>query len=618
MSHSKGLQDTYYLPIGLTNLQKDLIEILISIHTKSLLQYCKSNALSSFPEFKSDTELVLPALSAAQLTGMLVANIRAAANHPCLLVEHYMPRQLLLMEPGERLIRASDKFRKMAMLLNSIFTRDRKRYPQPIHITILSHSVKELDLIEGYLLGKPIKLKRISGTSLFNEKHLYGDADTSSSTPVPPPTHAKDDYEYGEKKFKNRPNDNSDWLFLATTTHLSRASDLLDDYNIDIVIGFDPLIDENLESFVKMRKSGKHVPLIKLLVKDSPDHYVLTHSQAKGYGGDLFLDSLLHFVRNRHEIVEQDQTGWIGDFVDEILSGNPQASLKLPPCDLASNDEKRTLLDDLVNYKGYMELSGGAFDLKPVNQDLDLKLYQNKIMDLIVRRLIECEQEYAVRQKQLLGKRLRETMRQNELDQIKVESGQMYKKLKEGEGSYNDSTKRLSKAQNDVTKLTEQQEQIEQRKAELRTVAEDGNVSEQLALKQEQLMNLRAQLNTLTQENSRQAAINDELRLQYQAKSSEAANESLVLKAIQKTRDELKTRLEGPTVSINSSGALEQESRLREELVRVVQQSHFLQGYIKRVQKQYPINGSQTSKKPTPAPGNSRTRSSRSSAPVYT
>ncbi|CAR24868.1 Hda2p [Lachancea thermotolerans CBS 6340] len=618
MSDSKGLQDTYYLPIGLTSLQKDLVEILISIHTKSLLQYCKSDALSSFPECKSDTELVLPPLSAAQLTGMLAVNIRAAANHPCLLVEHYMPRQLLLMEPGERLIRASDKFRKMAMLLNSIFTRDRKRFPQPMHITILSHSVKELDIIEGYLLGKPIKLKRISGTSLFNEKHLYSDADTSSSTPVPTPTHTKDEYEYGEKKFKSRPSDTSDWLFLATTTHLSRAADLLDDYNIDMVIGFDPLIDENLESFERMRRNGKHVPLIKLLVKDSPDHYVLAHSKTNGHEGDLFLDSLLHFVHNRHEIVEQRQTEWIGDFVEEILSGNSQASLKLPPCNLANGEKNASLLDDLVNYTGHMKLSGGVFDLKAVNQDLDLKLYQNKIMDLIVRRLIECEQAYAVRQEQVLGKRLRETMRQNEIDQIKVESGQMYKKLKEGEGPLNDSTKRLNKAQNDVTKLKEQQEQIEQRRLALQTVAEDGNASEQLALKQEKLMNLRAELNTLIQENSRQAAANDELRLQYQARSSEAANESLVLKTLQKNRDELKARLEGPTVSINSSGALEQESRLREELVRVVQQSHFLQGYIKRIQKQYPINGSQSSKKPATAPGNSRTRSSRSSAPVYT
>ena len=589
------------------------MEILVLLHTKSLLEFTNKDESSEVLGSNSTVKLTLPALSPAQLTGMLSANIRANANHPCLLVEHYMPRQLLLMEPGERLIRASDKFRKMAMLLHSISNRDRARFPDKLQILILSHSIKELDLIEGFLLGRPIKLKRLSGTSLYDEKHNYGETEAKKKSPVPSAGNMKDDYEYGERRASTKPKDNSDWLFLATATHLARDPSLMDEYKVDIVIGFDPLIDEDLESFQRMRKGGKHVPLIKLLVENSPDHYALSCNKNRP-DGDHFVDSLLHFIKTRHTIAAQNHIKWMGQFVEKILSNSPNSFQTLPPCELASYDNSKTLSEYLTN-GGYLSpLPHTDCNLLPVNHDLDMKLYQAKMMEMIVQRLNASEKEYSVRQEEVLSKRLRETMRQNELDEMKEESGRMYKKLKDGEGDLNESTKRLQKAQNDYRKLQEQSASIKSKTKMIQTMSEGANVTEELKANEQRLLALKSELEALLEENSKQASINDELRLQYQTKSSEAANESLNLKNLQNNTAQLKIKLEGPALSLRFNSAHEQESHLRETLVRTAQQSQFLQGYIKNMHKQYHINGSQATKRSPPNSGNSRTRNSRSSA----
>ncbi|SCV05583.1 LANO_0H10682g1_1 [Lachancea nothofagi CBS 11611] len=587
----------YCVPVGLTILQKDLIEILISIHARSLLQFYNNEDVYKFEESKGFTKLTLPALSPQQLTSMLAANIRAIANHPFLLVEHYMPRQLLLMEPGERLIGASDKFQKMALLLDSLFSRDRTKFPKALQITILSHSVKELDLIEGYLLGKPVKLRRLSGTSLFDEKHCYGESETRSSTPVLPTGYIKDEYEYGKRRAVPALKDESDWVFLATATHLARSPTLMDEFCVDIVIGFDPLIDAGLECFQRMRRTGKKVPLIKLMVEDSPDHYVLAHSNMKSED-DHFLDSLLHFIKHRHTITSDDALEWPGQLIEDILQGVSSNPTSLPPCHLAKETTNVNLFDCLTTYRGLSHMKTMNFELKPVNQDLDMKVYQGIVMELIVRRLTACEKGYSVHQKEVLGQRLRETMRQDEFDQIKDEAATTFKRTKEEETSFNESVKKLNKAQSDQQKLSERLKVLSDRKYSFETILNDIKVpAVQITHLTEELAKLRSELASEMSKNSQKATLNDELRVLYQAESSRAASQSLVLKTLREKRDELKARLESPATNLHSIGTLEEESRLRKELVRVVQQSQFIQGYIKRVQKQYSLNGVQGSKK---------------------
>ncbi|CEP63756.1 Hda2p LALA0_S09e01794g [Lachancea lanzarotensis] len=601
---------SFCIPVGLTSLQKDLIEILISTHAKSLLQLCnKQDPIKTLEDGENGAKLTLPALSPEQLTSLLSTNIRAIANHPCLLVEHYMPRKLLLMEPGDRLIDTSDKFQKMAALLDSLRYRDRKRFPNALQIAVISHSVKELDLIEGYLLGKSVKLKRLSGTSLFDEKHLYGEPETDSSTPVRSTGNSKEDYDYGKRKSRTSKGDFRDWLFVATSTHLARAPDLLDGYSIDLVIGFDPLIDENLECFARMRSAGKKVPLVKLLVKDSPDHYSMVHRHAKSVD-DLFMDSLLHFVKHRQTITHDDGTGWLRQFAEELLKETVPDPALIPTCSLANKYSQMDLLESVTKFQSLSPLSTIDFKLEPVNQDLDIKTYQSVLMDRIVQRLTACDAEYFAREKEILDKRVQETIRQNKLDELKVDAATIFKQSREDEGPALESAKKLSKAQADDLKLRERLKFLSEQKASFEGRLGDDTtpLSSQISALSADLEVLKGERDTEKQANVQRSMENDELRARYQSESSNAASKSMVLQQLRERRDELKARLSGPAVSLFSRSALEHETALKEQLIQIVRQSQFTQGYVKKIQKQYFLNGSQSS---TKGGGTSRSRRQR-------
>jgi len=366
-----------YLPVGLTNFQKDLIEILVSIHAISF-----RNELNGVKHEPTMSDNGYPSLSSRQLTYMFNTHVRAVANHPCLLVDHYMPRQFLRMEPTERLINSSDKFRILQTLLHCLSTLCNPENGELLKIAIISHSIKELDLLESIVLGKQFKLKRLSGTALYAEgtdfkrdMQLHGremssmknvsnsgeaksmavrstSPSTSSanispvesaeehgsrgSTPVTTTsnnTHAntvssgwaststtnggsnasssgssssgpigtsytgypKDDYDYSIKHNRKRQKvDNRNWLFLTTSTHLAHEQTLLDEYSLDLIISFDPLLDPTLLAIKNINKShfqysttkvtqrmkNKYkVPIVKLLVRDSPDHYLLQNDE---------------------------------------------------------------------------------------------------------------------------------------------------------------------------------------------------------------------------------------------------------------------------------------------------------------------------------------------------
>ncbi|SCU87902.1 LADA_0E06920g1_1 [Lachancea dasiensis] len=603
-----GHNSTYCIPVGLTNLQKDLIEILVSMHARSLLELSKEGALPKDEEDTNHAKLMLPALSPFQLTNMLAANIRAVANHPCLLVEHYMPRQLLLMEPAERLMAGSAKFQKLATILNSLLSRDREKFSKPLQILVIAQGIKELDLIEGFCLGKPVKLKRLSGTSLFDEKHLYGEINTGSSTPVPSSGYNKDEYERVSRKSRNNSKIEGDWLFLATTTHITRSSNLMDEFNVDLAIGFDPLVDENLSCFKRMRLGGKKVPLVKLLVQDSPDHYALACRSSEN-SDDLLLDSLKHFLLNRQSINGDLDFNWTNTLVDELLKAENLDVNALPSCKLADSKRIKSLVECVSQYPGLSPLSEN-FKLSPVNRDLDIKDYQSILMDIIVRRLKACENDFDSRQRQVLEARLRETMRQDEFDSVKVQAAKTFKEMESDKSHLNDSIKTLDKVQTAHAKIFDNVKVISERSTAFQNilVASEASPAGQIVSLQEKLASLKSELTSETLNNSRKSSANDDLRVKYQVESSEAANRSLTLKALQEKRTEIKAKSAGPITTIHKGTSNEQELQLREELIRVVQQSQFIQGYIKKVQKHYSLNGNASPKK---TPNGSRTRRGR-------
>lgn len=670
--NSKKLK-VYYLPVTLTQFQKDLSEILISLHAKSfkasLIGEPQADTVNKPSGLPAGPETHLyPTLSQRQLTYIFDSNIRAIANHPSLLVDHYMPRQLLRMEPTESSIAGSHKFQVLNQLINSICFRDREGSPnEVIKCAIIAHSIKELDLLEGLILGKKFRTKRLSGTSLYNEKHKFPNLPTVDSTINKDGTpnsvsstssnsnstsytgYSKDDYDYSVKRnLKKRKINTDDWLFLATTKHLKHDQYLLANYDIDMIISFDPMLEIELPALQVLRNNAnKDIPIIKLLVQNSPDHYLLdseiknssvksSHLSNNGHVDDSqeyeeIKSSLLYFLQARNAPVNNCEIDYI-KLVKCCLEGKDCNNI-LPVLDLITLDEASKDSSDSGFWQPQLtKLQYSSTELPLWDGPLDIKTYQTELMHRAVIRLRDIQDEYAKGTVPLYEKRLNETQRQNQLDEIKNSVGLTFKKKQEMEKSINDSEKRLKHAMTESTKLQNKINHLLKNRQELEnfnklpsnTTSSENHLEEGSAVadKLKEYIDKNAtlfnKLRELQQANAEKSKLNDELRSKYQIESSKAAESAQTLKILQESMKSLENEVNGPLTKFSTESLKKELERLQNDFQSLKAKNKFLKNYITLMNRQYDLKNKNNVQVEKAAANGTRFRSTRSNTPNYT
>ncbi|CCE62824.1 hypothetical protein TPHA_0D01850 [Tetrapisispora phaffii CBS 4417] len=640
---SKNL-NVFYIPVGLTSFQKDLIEILISIHSKAFkteLGIGEGDSVKA-EEDRKDTNTSLTTLSNIQMTYMFDSGIWSVLNHPCLIVDHYMPRQFLLMEPTERLINSSDKFKQLDMFLTSLLSRNRTTFPGVVKIALVSHGVRELDLLESYILGKKLKILRLSGKSLYKEGYQYpvssennkqkskrrkkdSSSDSSSSHDSSPNTtaanrytgYAKDDYDYSSKRNKNLDSkeEKEDWIFLTTSNHLLNNPKLLSEYDIDIIISFDPLLDPNMEAFkniknLKNNKTAKKLSIIKLVVKDSPDHFILHKKMS--YKKDNYqniLKSITHFLLTRESVIptttiacksnEKIETTErypkiaYREFIEKLLLGEDIKRI-LPELELSTN----THLNDEDEILKCCKSTLCPLDYSDLQLDNDttitnIKTYQSTLMKRTIERMKSLQNDYGIKKNIILNKRVEETNIQNSFDELKHSIGETFKKSQEMEKLANNSEKTLEKAQSEKDKLKAKLTKLQSKKLELSKLLSaetDSAVSDLKTNYLSQIENFTKEFEQIKKINDDLSKKNDDLRLDYQQKSSKAAELAQTLKSEIERHDSLKKLLEGPTASLEYQSAVDLEKRLLNDKLNLKNENNLLKSYMEQVKKQYEAN----------------------------
>ncbi|EDO17693.1 hypothetical protein Kpol_1004p71 [Vanderwaltozyma polyspora DSM 70294] len=606
----------HYLPVGLTTFQKDLVEILISLHSKSFREEMGikiEDGVDNSENITIKSEDVRSKISHAQLVYLFDNNIRAVLNHPCLLVDHYMPRQFLLMEPNERLISSSDKFQKLDHIISSLINRDRTKFPNPLKISLISHNVRELDLLEGFLLGKRLKIKRVSGTSLFDEKHIYpteknkidSSNDSSESKSITPLAesssnkytgYSRDDYDYSVKRMKkyNKANDD-DWLFLTTSTHLLNDPTLLSEYNIELIISFDPLLDPKLEALENIRlKSNGKLALIKMIVKDSPDHYILENKIKfeKDNEYEHMKESINHFLKTRDtsigEVTKLDYNGLIEGLLSGTLPSNSLSDIRL-------TYETQGNIHPYLPILSPLEYS--ETQLSSDNEIIDIKTYQMELMKRTVCRMKDIQNDYREKCKIILDKRVIETDRQNKFDDIKNEIGVSFKKFQDIEKSLNDSEKRLERSTTETIKLRERLNLLKEDEieiAELLTITDNGKIQEYLNKFEQEIKINQEKLDSIKTENAEKYESNEGLRLEYQKNSSNAADLGSILKNQKEQMDKMKKIIDGPTASLEYDSVLVEGGKEIAKLKSLQDKCKFISNYINKMNSHYDLKISNT------------------------
>lgn len=643
MERNLSRTNVFYLPVGLTTFQKDLIEILVSLHARSFQEELSPHENTAKKELNG-SGIMYPQISSKQMTYMFDDNIRAVANHPCLLVDHYMPRQFLRMEPSENLVNTSEKFKKLQNLLSSFICRDREKFPEVLKIGLISHSVRELDLLEGLILGKRVRIKRLSGTSLYDEKHVYFEEqsnynqDTRESKDGTPSNdfgsnkytgYPRDDYDYSYKwQMRNKKGNIDDWLFLTTTTHLINDPLLLNDYDIDYIISFDPSLDPSLPALKHIKVKGqKEIPLIKLLVIDSPDHYILENTfknESEQY--EQLKSSINHFLRTRHSPHKNTYVMDYHHFVNTLLAGDELLSL-LPDIHLSDVKYDRSPFELALSKLKYSDCS-----LTIDENVFDMKSYQSELMKRTVDRLMKVQLECNRNSVIIQERRDEETVRQNSLDDSKADIGFTFKKFQENEKVINDSAKRLERAQTEAEKLHKRLQMLQKNKTELERLIslEDGQEFEKAHLEyKKQNKILEMELEKLERVNEQKNSRNNELRGEYQQRSSLAAEQAQRLQIIKTSLEDLKRDVSGPAPGMRTESLTAQNKMLEEELRLLKSRTKFLTSYMSKMNDQYDLKsiskGDALHQKPSPSSSNSRSlahnsryRSTRSNTPTYT
>ena len=233
---------------------------------------------------------------------------------------------------------------------------------------------------------------------------------------------------------------------------------LLANYEIDLIISFDPMLETALPALQLLKNNtSKSIPVIKLLVQNSPDHYLLD-SEIKNSNissacihnidrvdnsqeYDEIKSSLLYFLHARNVQVDNCDIDY-AKLVKCCLEGKDCNDF-LPALDLITLDENFKDSKDSELWKPQLTKLQYSSTIIPLwDSPLDIKSYQTELMHRAVIRLRDIQGEYTKGTAPLNEKRLKENQRQNKLDDIKNSVGLTFKKKQELEKSINDSEKR--------------------------------------------------------------------------------------------------------------------------------------------------------------------------------
>lgn len=551
------------------------------------------------------------------------------------------------MQPKDSLTGTSDKFAHLDQILSCL--AEMGTTTPDLNIALVAHNIKELDLLEVLTLGKHFRTKRLSGTSLFDEKYTYPeerpksletirpakraklesqgsespDLESRDSTPSQPQEttkgasysgYVKDNYDYSWKRDQNNFKQNNDpWLFLATKTHLMHDDDLFKNTKLDLVITFDPLFDASssaLRGTGKRGKPGRRTktllpPILRLVIKDSPDHYILAHKKTNNKLSSneehkLLVDSLKHFLASR---VINPAHGQVSRNVDyqkiivEILAGNlekddvenilPDCKLTSVPSDFFFNHEAEILTPMLA------PLSQLHTKFTLCHQQFDLKSYQSQLMDRTLKRLVDVQKNIDINKCALEDKRLQETMRQNSLDILKESIGRIFKQKEESDKVLTDSEKRLTSLKTENSNLKNRLSLNKTKKEEFSKLTiptlSESDLNLMLTDYENKLKVLRQKLTQLKTLDKEKLEQNETLRSKYQAMSATAAEKVEQEKLLKSNRDELEKKLKfNYTPEQITLGSYRSQRDSLESQLRFLNKSYkFLQDYISNINKTY-------------------------------
>ncbi|ODQ81020.1 hypothetical protein BABINDRAFT_160439 [Babjeviella inositovora NRRL Y-12698] len=432
----------YHFRTGLSPLQKQLIELVVLIHKQSLISRLSPRQFDPIRSIDTPEH----ALSSTDMLETLVRNVKLITAHPYLVVDHYMPKKLLLVQNHELLSAVSGKFQVFNTILHQAEHRNLK-------LVVVSQSVKELDLIEGFIIGRKLDYSRFSGTKLFNEERTgrYQAPTPTISPPSSENTDGKlkrllkdDEYRYlkGER-LKAKCVETSE-IFLITSNQFRTNYFNMDTgtKRLDLIVSFDTSLPGDDEHINRLRAGDRLVPLIKLVPVNSINHVELL---------ELGLENIAYTtLLNRQYTGDLDEatSRLYPELLDQIL-GSSSAMAQLPPLERHYTRKSRgELVESLNNQTSHKRA-------KITQEYVSAEEYKACMAQLVYAHFEALALEADAMSTQIHEWRAKESVRQLRVEELADAMAEYYRSLKFFEKNVAEVDKKVARVESEHDKVGE-------------------------------------------------------------------------------------------------------------------------------------------------------------------
>lgn len=153
----------FYLPAPFSALQRDLSEALVGLFQQPLLrEIAQRRRRTSITSLLADED-------AAEAAGLFYLELKAVLMHPALVVDHFIPKKLLLLELKGRLCAIAGKTELFERILNALCDAALRKEIGNYTVLVVCQDVKELEWIEGLVIGMPCEYEKVSASKLYEE-----------------------------------------------------------------------------------------------------------------------------------------------------------------------------------------------------------------------------------------------------------------------------------------------------------------------------------------------------------------------------------------------------------------------------------------------------------------
>lgn len=622
---SKGdANNVVFVPTTLTPLQRDISEALVQMFAPVLKparppRTAISRLLADSPD-ESTPEW-------AQPVEILYGELSAVCKHALLVVDHFVPRKLLLLEVGERLLQMSGKLAAFNRLIDHLVEHYERQPSTEVHhdytILVIAQTVKELEWIEGVIVGKKLRYTNASGRRLFDAPEHVQPESVEDEMPNGRHRRARQQRAKGPRR--------EVVVHLVTTRQAVLVA--AGAVPLDMVFSFDASLDPGapeLEAVrVRARDHGR-TPVVVPVPLFSVEHIEQQLPRPTGGRDELAawkLAVVRVFAANRFRLFERGESfdlmhlavaRWALDWqkapvpVEALLQKYKIATTHSDKqmAERLREDHLAPLVHLFGDWEGAKRQIGGAFVKDNVNDTTSVNdpaaeslLPMGRMVDdgQVPTDYHQCKRALALflrnRMEQvtllldtgltsvLPAFREAESARQVEIDADESRVADNFRKLRKLNEDATSVERKLARAESDHSRVAASEAESRNMLIHLEAVVrgDEGDMELLVAEQAKVMADLEAECVRLATEHSALESEAEELRRQYQTSSAEAVRATGDLSNAKACQTQLEKKLHGPGMAVLPQLARKDElAAIEGRMLRLSSENHFLSQLLAR------------------------------------